>query len=245
VFQQPKMPTRGISHRQTRRYGMCGRFALANIGSLQLRFDIEPTEASAAEPLTPRYNIAPSQVIPTVVEHSAHRSLQLMKWGFAPSWMTSHKGPPPINAKAETLLERPLFRGAVSHARCLIPADGFYEWQTQPAGKTKQPFFIRLRDGSVFAFAGIHTKAADGTETCALITTAPNELMAPIHNRMPAILMPDAEDAWVDSDLTEPAMLLNMLRPYPAELMEAYPVGARVGSPKYDDPTLIAPLVGA
>jgi putative SOS response-associated peptidase YedK len=224
---------------------MCGRFALANIGNLQLRFDIETVDAVTTEILTPRYNVAPSQMIPTVVERQAHRALVEMRWGFAPSWMTTHKGPPPINARVETLLERPMFRGAVSSSRCLIPADGFYEWQARAGAKTKQPMYIKLKDGSVFAFAGIHTKGASGEETCAIITVPPNELMEPIHNRMPAILERGAEAVWLDPELTEPMAVLSLLQPYPAELMEAYPVGMRVGAVRNDDPELIAPLVGS
>jgi putative SOS response-associated peptidase YedK len=223
---------------------MCGRFSLANIGNLQLRFDIETMDAATAEVLAPRYNVAPSQTIPTIVEHASHRSLELMRWGFAPAWMTSHKGPPPINARAETLLERPMFRGAVSSSRCLIPADGFYEWQAA-ADKTKQPMYIRLKDGGVFAFAGIHTKAADGQETCAIITVAPNELMEPIHNRMPAILERGAEEAWLDPELTDSPAVISLLQPYPAGKMEAYPVSTRVGSPNHDDPALIKSIAGA
>jgi putative SOS response-associated peptidase YedK len=215
---------------------MCGRFALANIGQVELRFGVEASD-NATEHLQSRYNVAPSQTIPTIVEHASHRSLEWMRWGFAPAWMTAHKGAPPINARSETLLERPLFRGAVTASRCLIPADGFYEWQVR--GKTKQPMYIRLKDGSVFAFAGIHAKAADGIETCAIITVASNELMEPIHNRMPAILEHGAEEAWLDPELTDSQAVISLLQSYPAEEMIAYPVNSRVGSPRNDDPALI------
>ncbi|HEY8283700.1 MAG TPA: SOS response-associated peptidase [Chloroflexota bacterium] len=222
---------------------MCGRFTLANTGQLSLRFGLaESAEAEGAAP-APRYNIAPGQDVATVVERAGQRSLRAMRWGFAPAWLKDAKGPAPINARAETLLERPLFRGALAQHRCLIPADGFYEWQAHPGRKTKQPIYARLRDGSLFAFAGLYTPAGgDRAATCVIITTAPNELMVPVHNRMPAILDPDNEAAWLDPDLTEPHAVLGMLHPYQADRMEAYPVAPLVSSVRNDGPALITPL---
>jgi len=220
---------------------MCGRFTLANSGQLSLRFGLaDPAEAENVAP-APRYNLAPGQDVATVVERAGQRSLRAMRWGFAPAWLKEAKGPAPINARAETLLERPLFRGALAQYRCLIPADGFYEWQALPGRKTKQPIYARLRDGALFAFAGLYTPAgADRTATCVIITTAPNELMAPVHNRMPAILDPDDEAAWLDPDLTEPHAVLGMLHPYQADRMEAYPVASLVSSVRNEGSELIA-----
>jgi putative SOS response-associated peptidase YedK len=221
---------------------MCGRFTLTDIAQMPLRFGLDDSGEPGDIEFAPKYNIAPSQQILTIREQAEHRVLLAMRWGFAPAWMTTHKGAPPINARAETLLERPMFRSAVTHSRCLIPADGFYEWQIRPGTKTKQPMYIKLKDGSLFAFAGIHTKAADGQQTCAIITTSPNALVENIHNRMPVILSRESETAWLDPDLTDPEYLMPMLQPFPAELMEAYPVSSLVGSPHNDTPELIVPL---
>ena len=222
---------------------MCGRYTLANTSQLSLRFGLaDPAEAENVAP-APRYNLAPGQEVPTVVERAGQRSLRPMRWGFAPAWLKEAKGPAPINARAETLLERPLFRGALAQHRCLIPADGFYEWQALPGQKTKQPIYARLRDGALFAFAGLYTPVgADRTATCVIITTAPNELMAPVHNRMPAILDPNDEAAWLDPGLTEPHAVLGLLHPYQADRMEAYPVAPLVSSVRHEGSELIAPL---
>ena len=153
------------------------------------------------------------------------------------------KRPAPINARAETLLERPLFRTAVARRRCLVIGDGYYEWREAPGQRRKQPYHIRLKDGGLFAMAGLYT---DGGEerpaTCAIITTEPNEVMAPIHNRMPAILDPALEAIWTDPRVVDPAVILPCLRPYPANEMVAFPVATLVSSPRNDDPTLIQPL---
>jgi putative SOS response-associated peptidase YedK len=221
---------------------MCGRYTLSNVGQLSLRFDVAAEKSGA---LAPHYNIAPTEQVPVVVEQAEGRMLQTMRWGFQPIWRgADRKAPAPINARAETLLERPLFRSSLPRRRCLIPADGFYEWQPTPGSRTKQPFYIRLRDGSLFALAGLYTDGPSGIgdASCAIITTAANELMAPIHDRMPVILPRDAEAAWLDPTFHDTGALLHLLRPYASEAMEAYPVATLVSSVRNDGPELIAPL---
>lgn len=221
---------------------MCGRYTLSDVGQLSLRFD---ASVNAAPDLSPSYNIAPTAQVPAVVEQPDGRAITAMHWGFRPAWRgADRKAPEPINARAETLLERPLFRSSLPRRRCLIPADGFYEWQARPGSRTKQPYYIRLRDGSIFALAGLYTGGPSGLAdaSCAIITTAANDLMAPLHDRMPAILPREAEAAWLDPDLHDTIILLGLLRPYPSEAMEAYPVSALVSSVRNDGPELIAPL---
>jgi putative SOS response-associated peptidase YedK len=204
---------------------MCGRYTLGERPEisehLQLRFPLGPPWTE------PHYNIAPGQAILTVVADADGRRAEGMRWGFQPGWYKAKPGqPPPINARAETLLERPMFRGAVGKTRCLIPADGFYEWQAVPGSTRKQPLYIRLRDGELFCFAGLYTVRQDAATgepqaSCAIVTTAPNALMASIHNRMPVILREADEALWLAPEVTDPVAVLPCLEPYPAEQMEA------------------------
>jgi len=222
---------------------MCGRFTLTTPDQLALRFDIIEDERDEHEQFDPAYNIAPSQDISVIVERSAGRLLRAMSWGFRPTWASAAAPrPAPINARAETLLERPLFRSAIAHGRCIIPADGFYEWQSMPERKTKQPMYIRRDDHALVGFAGLYSIGKDGTGNCAIITTTPNALVARIHDRMPAMLDPAAESLWLDPTLTDPVAVLDCLRPCPADLLVAYPVSPRVSSPRTDGPSLIEPL---
>jgi putative SOS response-associated peptidase YedK len=191
----------------------------------------------------PRFNIAPSHVVPVVVEGTDGRALRLMRWGFQPAWMKQRRGPP-INARAETLVERPLFRSALARGRCLIPADGFYEWVDRPGQKSKQPVYIRLLGGPVFGFAGLYTTDPHGEPTCAIVTTAANHFIRPLHHRMPVILDPAAEADWLDPALEDPTAAPACLRPVPAGRMEAYPVGSGVSSARNDGPQLVLPLDG-
>ncbi len=220
---------------------MCGRFTLGVPEGIAARFD---AVLDGAEGIVPRYNIAPTQRTPVVVAEADGRQVCGMRWGFRPAWARpSGGGAAPINARAETLRERPLFRGALARGRCLIPADGFYEWRVEPGQRAKQPYYIRRADGGLFAFAGLYT-AGDGEDgaTYAIITTAPNGMMGPIHDRMPAILRPEDEPLWLDRDRDDPAPALRLLRPYPDDLLVAYPVAARVSAPRADGPALIEPL---
>ncbi len=222
---------------------MCGRFTLTTPDQLALRFDIAEDERDDAERTNSAYNIAPSQDISVIVERFAGLLLRTMSWGFQPAWTSAAASrPAPINARAETLLERPLFRSAIARGRCLIPADGFYEWQSTPGRKTKQPVYIRRDDRALFGLAGLYSVGKDGMASCAIITTEPNALVAPIHDRMPVILDAEAEARWLDPTLTEPASVLDCLRPCAADLLVAYPVSPRVSSPRHDEPSLIEPL---
>jgi putative SOS response-associated peptidase YedK len=172
------------------------------------------------------------------------RQLVLFKWGLVPSWAKDAKiGNSLINARAESVAEKPAFRAAFRRRRCLVVADGFYEWQR--TGSKKQPYFIRLADDRPFAFAGLwefwEGPDHSALETCALITTGANELMEPIHDRMPVILAPDDYDRWLDPALQTPEQLQPLLRQFPSGAMVAYPVSTHVNSPRNEDPRCIAP----
>lgn len=220
---------------------MCGRYTqTAAFDELALRFGIT-VEDTDLEDLTPRYNVAPSQSVPIVVAHNGGRQLVMAKWGFHRVWMKTSKLAP-INAKAETVVTSRMFQAAVKRHRCLVPADGFYEWKAVPGQRRKQPYYLRLKDGGVFAFAGLYTPAdaqAAAPATCTIITTTPNDLVAAIHNRMPVILERDDEVRWTDARVTDPAAVLPCLRPLPASLMEGYPVSTLVSSPGNEGPGLV------
>jgi putative SOS response-associated peptidase YedK len=223
---------------------MCGRYTLSNPSPLQLRFKLTEFADVRLPPMLPRYNIAPSQSVPVVVETPRGRGLRQAVWGFRPAWAAA-SGPTPINARAETVASNGLFRGALRRRRCLVVADGFYEWRALPGESRRQPYYLRLRGGGLFAVAGICSgDAGSGEEpdTVALLTTAPNELVAVLHGRMPAILAPDDEARWLDPELTDPAGLLPLLRPYPTAAMEAYPVGRLVSWTGNDGAELVRPL---
>lgn len=221
---------------------MCGRYTQTSaFEELARRFGITVEDDDPLE-LTPRYNTAPSLSVPVVVAAEGRRRLLMARWGFRPAWMRAG-APAPINAKAETLAASRMFQESLRRGRCLVPADGFYEWKAVAGQKRKQPYYVKVRDG-LFAFAGLWTPAASAglPPTCAIITTAPNELLAAIHDRMPAILERADEDRWLDPRATETAELLACLRPLPAERMEAYPVSSLVSSPGNEGPALVEPL---
>ena len=198
------------------------------------------------EGLVPRYNIAPTQPVAVITNHSPNK-LDYFTWGLIPSWAKDPEiGSRLINARAETLAEKPSYRNAYRRRRCLILADGFYEWQEMPNSKGKQPVYIYIKDHQIFAFAGIWEiwNAPDASQiySCSIITTQPNALIQPIHNRMPVILPPEAYSHWLDPDECQPADLDPLLVPYPAEQMAAYPVSRQVNAPQVDTPECIAPL---
>ena len=168
---------------------MCGRYTLTNTNDVAGRFGLGALSETAIQP---RFNVSPSQSVPVIRNHDGETALEMMRWGFQPVWMAGKsKRPPPINARSETLLERLMFKGAVNKTRCLIPADGFFEWKRIPGQKAKLPMHIRLKDHGIYAFAGLWVWGGDDVgPTCAIITTAPNELVATIHDRMPG--HPDA-----------------------------------------------------
>lgn len=220
---------------------MCGRYVLTAPTQLLLQlFDIPDAPADA-----PRYNVAPSQDVDVVRDTGHGRELVHLRWGLIPFWSKDpKKGPTPINARADTAPEKPAFRSAFRRHRCLLPADGFYEWKKD--GTKKQPILFRMKDDAPFAFAGLWDRweAPDGQviQSCTLLTTDPNELVAQVHDRMPVIVPKDAYDLWLDRDVTDPAAVQPILRPYPATAMKAYPVSTRVNSPRLDEPSLIEPL---
>ena len=222
---------------------MCGRFTLFEADKvLSKEFGV-----SGFPPQSPRYNIAPSQRIAAVRTASAGsgRELALLRWGLIPSWSKDRAiGNRLINARAETAREKPSFRNAFRRHRCLIPANGFYEWQRQERGK--QPYFVRMRDERVFAFAGLRDRwesPDEGVkETCTILTTAANAVLAPIHDRMPVILPPTEYARWLDPAQQNTDSLAPLLVPFPPEDMVALPVSPRVNAPTVDDEKCIAPL---
>lgn len=214
---------------------MCGRYTLGrSTKDILLRYAIQQSLFEFA----PRYNIAPSQLVPIVLVSNGSRTLDSLKWGLIPFWVKDlSKAKPLINARAESLAEKPSFKQALARRRCIIPADGFYEWKGQ--SKTRLPMYIRPTGDELFSFAGLWEQwtSADGEvlRTCAIITVAPNQLMSEIHNRMPAILDKRGEELWLAEEQRDVAKLSSLLRPYPDSLMRAYEVSARVNSPAVDD----------
>jgi putative SOS response-associated peptidase YedK len=218
---------------------MCGRFSLHTDGAaLAEQFGLPEVPA-----LEPRYNIAPTQPVLVVRQEDGARRLRAVQWGLVPSWADDPAmGAKLINARGETVAEKPSFRSAFARRRCLVPADGFYEWQASGKGRPKQPYYIRMEDERPFAFAGLweYWEGAEGAlETCTIITTEPNDLLRPLHNRMPVIL-PAADYAqWLDPD-TPRGPLGALLRPYPPEEMSAYPVRRTVNNARHEGPECIA-----
>jgi putative SOS response-associated peptidase YedK len=223
---------------------MCGRFALT----------VDPADLQDAFPEftfpvqgAPRFNIAPTQPILALPNDGSHHA-DFFVWGLIPSWAKDPSiGARLINARAETLSEKPAFRAAYKYRRCLIFADGFFEWQAQPGSKSKLPHFIRLKSGAPFAFAGLweHRQTKDGSEirSATIITTEPNELMAPIHDRMPVILSIRGYAQWLDPSPQAPERLQSLLLPYPAAEMSTFPVSLLVNSPANDRPEIIQPTI--
>jgi putative SOS response-associated peptidase YedK len=214
---------------------MCGRFTLKTpAADLAEVFDVpEP-------PTLPfRYNVAPTQSVPVVrtVPGGQGRELVSLRWGLIPSWAQDPSiGNRLINARADTASIKPSFRSAFKQRRCLVLADGFYEWQKQ--GSKKQPYYFQLRTGGPFAFAGLWEHWQGGEEiieSCTLLTTEANDVVRPVHDRMPVILAPDAYEQWLDPRVQKPDLQQALLRPYPGEAMTAYPVGTRVNNPRNDD----------
>ncbi len=222
---------------------MCGRFTLATPPQIVAEF----FELRAVPDLQPRYNIAPTQGVPAVVVtlNEPERRLQLFRWGLIPASADDPSiGNRMINARAETAAEKPAFREAFRRRRCLVIADGFYEWQKLP--KRKQPFYVRMRDAKPFAFAGLWDCWRKGDEpirSCTLLTCPPNELVASMHDRMPVILDPNNYAVWLDPQVTEEELLASLLAPFPAERMTGYPVSTRVNAATQDDPACIEPMM--
>jgi len=221
---------------------MCGRFSLGATIRVGQLFDLPNWPETP-----PRYNIAPSQEVPAVIQNRevGGREFRLFRWGLVPSWAKDPAiGNRMINARSETAATKPAFRKPFGERRCLILADGFYEWKRD--GSRKQPYYIKLRDGEPFAFAGLwdHWAPADGQplETCTILTTTPNALVQPIHDRMPVILPSSAYGAWLDRTVSDVPTVQALLTPYPADEMIAYPVSTRVNNPAHDTPECVLPL---
>ena len=225
---------------------MCGRFAQTHDGAAVA----QAFQLSVAPELAPRYNIAPSQAVSVIVQsrRTGDRLHHGKQWGLVPAWSKDTKiGHKLINARSETVADKPAFRSAFQKRRCLIVADGFYEWQRAAKGAAKQPYLIRLPERSLFAFAGLweRWRSPETNESyfsCTILTTAANVLMAPIHHRMPVILPPAAYDAWLDSTHYNRGELTHLLQPYEADAMSAIAISSAVNNPQHDDATVQAPL---
>jgi putative SOS response-associated peptidase YedK len=221
---------------------MCGRFTLTS----------DPNTIRAAFPgisvpseMTPRYNVAPTQPV-AVIPNDGHNSVDFFVWGLIPSWAKDPKiGSRMINARSETLAEKPSFKAAYRRRRCLILADGFYEWQKQPGSKSKVPYYLRLESGEPFGLAGLWERwfSPDGSEvkSCTIITTEPNELVEKVHNRMPVILPASVYGDWLDPEERDPETLQHLLTAFPAVEMMAYPISTLVNSPANDQPEVLLP----
>ncbi len=222
---------------------MCGRYVLNAPEDLSERFQLR--QLSIALPHS--WNVAPASVLPVIIENSdGEREARSMQWGLTPRWAKpgDKKSVAPINARAETLAEKPMFRNLIKTRRCLVPANGFYEWKN--LGDHKQPYFISLPDEPLYAFAGLYDEfepdEGDVVASYTIITTEPNELMATLHTRMPVILHRDDEAEWLDLEVTDVAQVQRLLGPYPADEMQAVPVSRKVNNVRNDGPDLIEQL---
>lgn len=221
---------------------MCGRFtSLFSPEVLKSTFDIQ-----TPPDISPRYNIAPTQQV-WIIRGSATggRHLSSARWGLVPHWAKDLSiGNRMINARCETVHEKPAFRQSIHTRRCIVPASGFFEWTTTPTGKT--PHYVTMRDGTPLAFAGIweswKTSEGENIETCAILTTTANCLMAPIHDRMPVILHQTEFGVWLERSVNDPLELQRFYQPYPAELLQEWEVSTVVNNPAHETPETIAPI---
>ncbi len=219
---------------------MCGRFVL----TVPFSALVDLYNLTAGRPnLQPRWNIAPTQAVAAIRREEAGNAIALLRWGLIPAWVKDPKaGPPLINARAETVAQKPSFRDAFRKRRCIVPADGWYEWQRE--GKTKQPWYYASLGGEPFAFAGLwerwkDPKSGETVESCAIITVAANALAVNVHDRMPAILRPEDVGAWLEG--SDEAALTALLAPFPPEAMTARMVGPHVNAVRNDDPACLDP----
>lgn len=219
---------------------MCGRFALRTPPN-RLAQEFHVTEVPEMEA---RYNIAPAQAVLAVRGATGGREAKLLRWGLIPSWAKDGSlGAKLINARSETVEEKPAFREGFKHRPCIIPADGFYEWKRM--GNRKQPYFFRLRDERLLGFAGIWEEWRDDGETiesCTILTTAANEAVSPMHERMPVILRHEDYDLWLDEDVRKLDLVKELLQPYPAPEMISYPVSTLINRPMSQGEKLIEPV---
>ncbi len=222
---------------------MCGRFGLTRPEALQLeRFGI-----TELPPLVPRYNIPPSSDILVVRERKGTTEAEMIRWGLVPSWAKDPSiGNRMANVRADTALEKSSFRAAMQKRRCLIPADVFFEWQDVPGQKRRRPYAVAMLEGEPFALGGLWEawRSKEGGEwliTCAIITTEPNELLEPIHDRMPVIIKPEHYSSWLDSSTTT-ADVRDLVAPYAADEMRTWEIGLLVNDPKTDDARILSPV---
>lgn len=222
---------------------MCGRFTLTvNPSELDETFE----NYTFPKEFAPRFNISPTQPVLAIPNDKKNKA-DFFLWGLIPSWSKDPSiASKLINARGETIAEKPSFRGGYKYKRCLIPADGFYEWKANQNQKTKTPYFIHMKDRNPFAFAGLwdewHSPDGDSIRTCTIITTEPNELMSSLHNRMPVILNPKDYDAWLDPTPQTDLNLLQLIKPYPTSKMTAHPVSTLVNKPSNDVPECVVPV---
>ena len=216
---------------------MCGRFSLFDMLGLKVRFNLDLPDF-----ISPRYNIAPSQEVLAIINDEGNQAVQF-RWGLIPFWSKDISSKGLINARTETIHKKPSFKQSLKHRRCLIPADGFYEWMKEESGK--RPYRITLKSGEVFAFAGLWdtwiSPQGDKINSCTIITTSANTLLEPIHKRMPVILDKEKEEVWLDPE-TDNETFKSILKPYPAELMKSYEVSTAVNSPRNDVPEVVKPV---
>ena len=223
---------------------MCGRYRLSRRKQiLEEHFD----NISSEEDWSPRYNIAPTQSVPVIRQNPKEpiRELSLVRWGLIPSWAKDTSAAANmINARSETAGTKPAFREALKSRRCLIPADGFYEWQRM--WRAKQPYCFEVNEGELFAFAGIWDRWKDASgntlETCSILTTIPNAVTAPVHDRMPVILDPNAYKLWLDLQMEDVSVASELLKPYDARLMRCYPISTRINHVANGDAECSAPV---
>ena len=225
---------------------MCGRYAMRS-SIKEIAEALEAVSEKINEDKA-RYNIAPTQAVVAAREADEVRELVQLKWGLVPAWAKDASiGSRLINARSETVAEKPSFKEAFRLRRCLIPASGFFEWARTETG-TKQPFYFRMRDEQLFAFAGLWERWGEGRETiesCTILTTAANELLSPVHDRMPVIVAPKDYGLWLDQQINKAERLTPLLRPYPAKEMTAHPVSSSVNNPRNDNEDLLAPPVNS
>jgi len=220
---------------------MCGRFTLTTPAE-RVQREFELLEIPDLEA---RYNIAPTQNILAIRHSTDGNEAGMFKWGLIPSWAKDVSiGAKLINARSETVAEKPSFREAFKRRRCIIPADGFYEWQR--TGGKKQPYYFHLKDDRLFGFAGLwekwRTPDGESLETCSILTTDANEVLRPVHDRMPVILHPDTYDLWLDEDDRKQDLRKELLSPYSASEMAAYPVSTSINSPQHQGEELVQPI---
>lgn len=224
---------------------MCGRFSLgATDAEILAEFKAEREQTDEYQK---RYNIAPSQIISGVRQIEQDRVVSGLKWGLIPAWAKDAEiGNRMINARAESITEKPSFKSAFKSRRCLIPASGFFEWK-RAGDNGKQPFYFYLKDRSVFGFAGlweswVDKETGEKTESCTIITTEANAILKPVHDRMPVIIKPEDYEMWLDTKVKDTDKLEKLLAPYPAEKMQSHAVSRQVNSPAFDSPELINSL---